>query len=654
MTIKKRLSVICLTFGIIPLLILYWLGGTWGLMANHAFQHVVALGFMSAILLGLFSSSVVRHWLFGKQLKKIQNFCLAVKDGSYDVFLPVPNESNDVEDENEMVELMRNMNWMAHHIKLNEENLQKTVHDLEKSQKKIQAQKDELEKVYDEQLIVQKELEARTNQLTEVVNKIRNLLDHAGQGFVSFGKDLIVAEEYSAECVMIFNREIAGEEAAKLLYPEDKEQEKFIKSVFQKIFSVKDDFLQETYFSLLPREIIVDKNYIQIDYKFINYPGKEDYKEIMLVLTDVTKEKQMQKQIQEEKEILSMVVKVINQYDDFVAAVQGYTNFCQKELANILEAACPAGEKVSTLFSVVHTWKGTFAQLNMQYIVKELHELEGALAKMREQGKHEITVLQECLRFYTPLRMSNWLTHELDILKRIVGKQFLLQHDMINIEKSRLEYLKNKVGQWPDSLQKQEILSGLEYLRYKPFHELLQVYPEYTVSLAKRYEKEIHTFTITGGDILVNPAIYHNVTQTFVHIFRNAVAHGLETMEERIEAGKEEQGKISCDIQTTSENIVVTVKDDGRGIDGNRMRELAIDKGLLDKNAAISLSDEDAQQLIFADGLSSTICADEIAGRGVGLYAVRKEIEKLGGQIAVSSKKGSGTEFRLVLPLQAS
>lgn len=137
-------------------------------------------------------------------------------------------------------------------------------------------------------------------------------------------------------------------------------------------------------------------------------------------------------------------------------------------------------------------------------------------------------------------------------------------------------------------------------------------------------------------------------------IFRNAVAHGLETMEERVNAGKEEQGKISCDIQTIEEEIVVTVKDDGRGIDGSHMKKIAVEKGILDKAAAQASSDEEAQKLIFADGFSSTVCADEISGRGVGLYAVRKEIEKLGGQIEVSSSVGIGTTFRFVLPLQAS
>jgi two-component system chemotaxis sensor kinase CheA len=636
-TIKKRLRIICLIFSIIPLVIVYWLGKNAGLAGNRAFEHGIALGLMSAILLGLFSSGVVRYWFLGKQLEKIKEFCLAVKDGSYHMFLSVPNESSDMDDENEMVELMRNMNWMAHHIKLNEESLQ--------------SQKDELEKAYAKQLIVQRQLESRTNQLTQVLQKVRNLLDHAGQGFVSFGQNLKVADEYSAECSMIFHKEIGGEEIGKLLYPEDQKQEEFVAKVLRKIFTVEDELLRETYFTLLPGEIKVDQAYIKIDYKFISHDRIGAHKEIMLILTDATKERKMEEQIQEEQARLSMVVKVITQFDDFSDAVQGYTTFCHEEMPSIVEADCSTSEKLSTLFRFIHTWKGTFGQINMRHIVKELHELETALAKLREKEVRQAAAFTELLDSYTSERMASWLSYDVNILKSMLGEKFLGQHTMVSIEKAKLVHLKEQILQWPASPEKHEISLALNSLTYRPFKELLQAYPEYTVRLAQRYEKAVQPFVITGGDILVNPEMYHDATQTFIHLFRNAVAHGVETIEERLAAGKEESGIISCDVQTTKENILVVVKDDGCGIDGDDMKRIAVEKGILNRETAATLAKEEAVKLIFADGFSSTACADEISGRGVGLYAVGKEIKKLGGKVEVSSEPGIGTEFRLVLPL---
>lgn len=638
MTIKKRLSVICLIFSIIPLIIVFWLGVKSGLANNGEFQNGIALALMVAIFLGLFSSGLVRYWFFGKQLEKIRTFCLAVKDGCYDVFLPVPNEASEVEDENEMVELMRNMNGMAHQIKFNEIQLQSMVTSLEQSQQKIASQN--------------RELENQTDQLTQMVNKIRNLLDHAGQGFVSFGKDLIVSTEYSAECVMIFNREIAGDNIGELLYPQDEKQQGFIVSLLTKILSIDDDVLRETYHSLLPQEIIIDGNYIQIEYKFIKHPIKENHHEMMLILTDVTKEKAMEELIKEEKDILSMIVKVVTQYNEFSDAVEGYTSFCHNEVAKILAGKHSVMEKISNLFIVIHTWKGTFGQLGMQHIVKELHELEGTLARLREEEKTDINDLMECFPSNIGETLYSCLAHELEILKAILGNEFFLQKDRISVEKTKISKIREKIKELPDSFQKKSLALEVETLSYKTFRELLQGYPEYVVELGQRYGKKVEKFEIIGGESLVNPEIYHNFLQTLVHVFRNAVVHGLETVDERLAVGKQAKGNIRCEVFQSKEGFTIRVGDDGCGIDVEKMKSLAVEKNIISQETAARLSDEETYLLIFIDGFSSAVCTDDIAGRGVGLYAIRKEVEKLEGEIRVVSQKGMGTEFFFMLPVQ--
>lgn len=638
MNIKKRLSVISLIFGMIPLVIVFWLGVKSGLAANGEFQNGIALALMAAIFLGLFSSGLVRYWFFGKQLEKIKTFCLAVKEGCYDVFLPVPNESSDVEDENELVELMRNMNGMAHQIQFNEIQLQGMVTNLEMSQQKIASQNEALEK--------------QTTQLTEMVNKIRNLLDHAGQGFVSFGKDLIVSAEYSAECVYIFTREIAGEPIGKLLYPQDEEQQVFMTNLLTKILTINDDVLRDTYRSLLPQEIIVDGNYIQLDYKFIHHSSNEHQREMMMILTDITKEKAMEEQIKEEKDIVSMIVKVVTQYQDFSDAIEGYTRFCHQEVPKILAWQCSVAEKISTLFMMIHTWKGTFGQLGMQHMVKELHEMEGLFARLRDDEKNEGRELIKYLPDHIEEKLYNFLDQELTILRTILGNEFFLQKDQIHIEKAKIKQIQEKIQDLPDSKQKEALVFEMNTLQYKPFYELLQVYPAYVVELGKRYGKEIETFKISGGENIVNPELYHHFTQTLVHVFRNAVVHGLENTDERLALGKAEKGNIQCEIVSNEEGLILRIVDDGQGIDVERMKKLAVEKKIMNQAVAEGLSDAEARLLIFIDGFSSATYTDDIAGRGIGLYAVRKEVEKLGGEIRVSSQVGMGTEFLFVLPMQ--
>lgn len=652
MTIKKRLSIICLIFSIIPLFIVFWLGVKSGLTKNSEFQHGMALALMSAIFLGMFSSGLVRYWLIGKQLEKIRTFCLAVKDGCYDVFLPVPNESSDMDDENEMVELMRNMNGMAHHIKFNEVQLHSMVTNLEQSQEKIASQNEELEKAYGKQLIVQGQLENQADQLTEMVNKIRSLLDNAGQGFVSFGKDLIVAAEYSAECVMIFNREIGGETIPKLLFPHDEKQEQFIAGLLAKIIAIDDDFLRENYISLLPQEIIVDQNYIKIDYKFINHLSNNGQGEMMLILTDVTKEKSMSQQIQAEKDLVTMIVKVVTHYQEFSAAVADYTTFCQEKIPTVLNDECPVVEKISILFTLIHTWKGTFGQLGMQGIVQELHGIEGVLAGLREEKNYEFAELIKCFPDAAGANLYNSLVREVEILTGILGDEFFLQENKVSVEKIKIRRIKELVNLLPESVQKQKVAFAVEMLGYRPFHELLHSYPQYVVELAARYGKGVEKFSICGGEILVNPAIYHDFSQTLVHVFRNAVAHGLETREERSENGKKEIGRIQCEILVKQDHIIIHIVDDGRGINIEKIKELALKKKIVDQKKLATLSDDEVHLLIFHDGFSSAECIDDIAGRGMGLHAIHKEVEKLGGEIRVASQVGIGTEFSFILPLE--
>lgn len=638
MTIKKRLSVIGLSFSILPLVLVFWLGVKSGLAKNSEFQHVMALSLMSAIFLGLFSSGFVRYWLIGKQLEKIRTFCLAVKDGCYDVFLPVPNESSDMDDENEMIELMRNMNGMAHHIKFNEIQLHSMVTNLEESQQKIASQNEKLAQ--------------QTYQLTEMVNKIRNLLDNAGQGFVSFGKDLIVAEEYSAECVMIFNREIGGEQIPKLLYPEDEEQQQFIAGLLIKIMGINDDFLRENYISLLPQEIIVDNNYIKIDYKWINNFSNTSHGEVMLILTDVTTEKSMAEQIQQEKELVAMIVKVVTHYQDFSDAVTNYQTFCQEKITEILHDADPIAEKISTLFTMVHTWKGTFGQLGMQGIVQELHTLEAHLSQLREEKNYEFAALLKCFPDASGDNLYNSLVGELKTLQEILGNEFFLQHNKISVEKIKLSKIKELVNHLPASDKKYEIAFAVETLGYKPLHELLQNYPQYVVELAGRYGKCVEPFVIRGGELLVNPEKYHDFSQTLVHVFRNAVAHGLETREERFQQGKPEAGRVECEILTSEEQIILRITDDGRGIDLEKIKQLALVRKIVDPITVATLSADEVRLLIFRDGFSSADGIDDIAGRGMGLHAVQQAVEKLGGEIRVTSQVGTGTEFSFIVPVK--
>ena len=154
---------------------------------------------------------------------------------------------------------------------------------------------------------------------------------------------------------------------------------------------------------------------------------------------------------------------------------------------------------------------------------------------------------------------------------------------------------------------------------------------------------------ITGGSIEMDRGVLDRMTPAFEHLLRNCVAHGIESPDERVAAGKPASGTISVDLRYEGNDVSVEFRDDGAGLNLPRIREKALAQGLVDADA--ELSDADAANLIFTPGFSTASEVTGLAGRGIGMDVVRAEINALGGRIETSTEAGKGTAFRMVLPL---
>lgn len=165
---------------------------------------------------------------------------------------------------------------------------------------------------------------------------------------------------------------------------------------------------------------------------------------------------------------------------------------------------------------------------------------------------------------------------------------------------------------------------------------------------AKESDKRVR-LDVSGGTIEMDRTIIERIASPFEHLLRNAVVHGVETEAERTQAGKEAGGSININLQQDGNDVVISVRDDGRGLDIQRLRNKAVNQGLLSVDS--NMNDEEAAQLIFQSGLSTAEAVTSLAGRGVGMDVVRSEVNALGGRIEVQTQAGKGTEFTLVLPL---
>jgi two-component system chemotaxis sensor kinase CheA len=196
-----------------------------------------------------------------------------------------------------------------------------------------------------------------------------------------------------------------------------------------------------------------------------------------------------------------------------------------------------------------------------------------------------------------------------------------------------------------------QLLEEMKKISMLPAASALKVFPKLVRDLARANEKEI-ALQLHGGDIEIDRRILEEIRDPLIHLVRNCVDHGIEKPAERRRRGKPAQGSIVVTVaQRDGGRVEIVVADDGAGIDPQRVREAALQ---LQPESARDLAEAAPQallELVFQSGLSTSPLITDISGRGLGLAIVREKIERLGGSIELQSQPGSGTQFRIVLPV---
>lgn len=237
---------------------------------------------------------------------------------------------------------------------------------------------------------------------------------------------------------------------------------------------------------------------------------------------------------------------------------------------------------------------------------------------------------------------------QLDALQNRIGELAILkgrlQRVMTRSGDREMRELSDRASRLIEEIQ-DEIMSA----RMVPVWQIFDRFPRVVRDAARALDKEVD-FVVEGQEIELDRSLLDEIADPLIHLLRNAVDHGIESPDERREAGKDPEGRLRLSATRERSSVAIRVEDDGRGIDRSAVVKRAVDDGLVDRASAEELPDEEIFRFLGRTGFSTRREVSEISGRGVGLDVVTSRVRALGGQIDVESTPGEGTAFTLRLP----
>jgi two-component system chemotaxis sensor kinase CheA len=196
-----------------------------------------------------------------------------------------------------------------------------------------------------------------------------------------------------------------------------------------------------------------------------------------------------------------------------------------------------------------------------------------------------------------------------------------------------------------------DFVEDMKRVSMVPFSTLLESFPKLVRDLCRDCGKNAD-LTIAGGEVEADRRILEEMKDPLIHLVRNCIDHGIETLKQREETGKPPRATISLTIiPKSADKVEIVVADDGAGVDVQKVRAVAVKLGVVSPDDAQQMDEKQATPLIFKSGVSTSPMITEVSGRGLGLAIVREKAEKVGGSVSVETQSGIGTTFRLVLPL---
>lgn len=461
--------------------------------------------------------------------------------------------------------------------------------------------------------VLRRKVAEQTRELGERNEQLALILDNTDQGFVVLDKRLRAASQGSAAFRAWFGEIQLGQDAAELLMPGPRQRLE-LRLNFEQL--VEDFMPFELCVEQMPRHLRRDLRTYELDYRPIR--DGETLTHVLLVISDVTAKIQGELAEEQNRELTTVLGHLMRDRRNFMAFLE--------ETNTLLADAASTSDK--TFFRrLVHTAKGNTALYGFRTFAQRCHELEDYLDAVGEIPPDP--------------QLQAWLAMWRSDMDRV--RDFISVGERISIGPEDYDAL---LAQIRDGVSHDHLLLAFAAMKLEPLANRLRLLGERGAVVAERLGKPVRVRVEDGGVRLPHESL-GRVFASLAHVVRNAVDHGLEAREVRVAAGKPPEGCLSLGGSLDHDELVITVSDDGAGIDWTRVAA---------KAAALRLPSttrEDLVRALFVDGISTRDEVSETSGRGVGLGAVLSACEQIGGRVEIATEEGRGTRWIVRLPCRA-
>lgn len=473
---------------------------------------------------------------------------------------------------------------------------------------------------FDNVIGLEKKVEERTQEIAQRNRDMRLVLDNVRQGFLTVDAKCQLSSERSAVVDTWFGSYEPGETFAALLARSDAKFGAWFALSWE---SVSDGFLPlELALEQLPQRAQLGGRHLAFAYQPIS-GASGPLEKLLIVVSDITSEVAKSEADAQQRQILTVFERILNDR-------QGFQDFYEEAKRLATAAFDDAGANWTDFKRHVHTLKGNSALFGLESISQHCHRIEDRLAENDLAGvESELALLRE-----------HWsaLTQTID---RLLGHQ---GQETVTLTGQEFDEILRAVV---EGAEHADIARKLAELKLEPTQARLGRFAEQARALAKRLEKGDIDVQVDGNGLRMERERYAGFWSSFAHVLRNAIDHGLEPPEQRERSGKPARGRLELRTFEYGDELIVEVRDDGRGIDWERVRSKANELGLSVQTK------EQLCEALFHSGVSTAESVSDVSGRGIGLAAVKSCCAELGGAIDVRSEPGRGTvmQFRFPLPV---